>query len=71
MAARDTTAPMMSVTDGRDCVGFILRRHWIDGYAVAYEGFDANQQSLGIFDSQDKAAAEVWRRARGQTEAAP
>ena len=46
---------MVSVYDGQECLGFVLRRHWSNGLAVAYEAFDAHNHSLGIFETQDAA----------------
>ena len=58
-----TKPAMTSVYDGQRCLGFVLKRHWVNGLAVAYEAFSADERPLGIFESQDAAAAEVWRRA--------
>jgi hypothetical protein len=57
---------MVSVYDGRECIGVVLQRFWVGALAVAYEAFTADEQSLGIFSSRDAAAAEVWRHAHGQ-----
>jgi len=45
---------MLSVYDGRDCIGFLLIRgeHEV-------EAFDADSRSLGLFTSQKSAAAAV------------
>jgi hypothetical protein len=56
------TAPMLSVYDGRECIGFILRR----GGGGA-EAFTADDRSVGLFKDDEDAALELWRRARGQT----
>jgi hypothetical protein len=69
MTAEITTKPataMLSVFDGRACIGHIVRRHWVEGWAVAFEAFDNDDHSLGIFPSDQEAAAAIWRRARGQ-----
>jgi hypothetical protein len=49
-----TTAPMLSVYSGRDCVGFILARG-----KLGFECFDAEQHSLGIFPTQRAAVAAL------------
>ena len=55
----ERTTPMLPVYDGRRVVVFILKRHWVGGYAVAWESFDADQRSLGIFASESEAAAAI------------
>ena len=59
---------MASVYDGQRCLGFVLKRHWVNGLAVAYEAFiaDEQSQSLGVFESEQDAATALWRHARGQ-----
>jgi hypothetical protein len=52
---------MLSVYDGQTCCGFILRRR--EG---AFEGFTADEQSIGLFEDEQAAAAAIWRAARGQ-----
>jgi hypothetical protein len=52
----------LSVYDGRECIGFILRH----GVAGA-EAFTADEQSIGTFKNDQAAALELWRRARGQS----
>jgi hypothetical protein len=52
---------MLSVYDGRECIGFILRR----GGGGA-EAFTADDRSVGLFKDDQDAALELWRRARGQ-----
>ena len=45
------TAPaLLSVCDGQHCIGFIL----------AFEGFDREEVSLGIFKTQAAAADAVF-----------
>jgi hypothetical protein len=51
---------LVTVYDGRDCVGHLIRRG-----AAGVEGFDINDQSVGLFENDDAAAAAVWRAARG------
>jgi hypothetical protein len=53
-------AAMVSVYDGRRCVGFVLAR----GQA-GFESFTADQVSLGTFPTQHEAAAAL------RTEATP
>jgi hypothetical protein len=65
------TAPMVSVYDGQTCIGWVLRRHWVNGWAVAYEALDPQERSLGIFSSDHEAAEAVWRSARGQIRSVP
>jgi hypothetical protein len=55
-----------SVYDGQICIGFILRRHWVNKLAVAFEAFAADEQSLGVFESEQAAATAIWRHARRQ-----
>jgi hypothetical protein len=50
---------MLTVTDGRHVVGFLLRRNWVGGYAIAWEAFDRDQRSLGVFGSEREAAAAI------------
>jgi hypothetical protein len=56
------TTPMLSVYDGRECIGFILCRG-----EAGVEAFDVNDRCAGVFKNQETAATELWRRARGQT----
>jgi hypothetical protein len=51
---RPEPARMLSVYDGRVCIGFLLHR---GEYEV--EAFDADSNSLGLFTSQESAAAAV------------
>jgi hypothetical protein len=50
---------MVSVYDGRVCVGHLRR------IPAGTEAFDFNEHSLGVFENDDTAAAAVWRHARG------
>jgi hypothetical protein len=45
---------MLSVYDGRDCIGFLLSRG-----KLGFEAFDSNQQTLGIFTSEKEAADAI------------
>jgi hypothetical protein len=58
------TPAMVSVFDAdkQYCIGFVLSRG-----RIGFEAFSAKNESVGVFDTQSKAAAELWRRARGQT----
>jgi hypothetical protein len=53
-------SPMMFVSDGRDCVGFVFARG-----KSGFEGFDRDERSLGLFDSAAAAANAVFARAEG------
>ncbi len=53
---------MLTVYDGRQAIGFILRR----GRGCA-EAFGADEQTIGLFKNEHDAAAALWRLARGQT----
>ena len=52
------SSPMVSVYDGRDCIGFVLARGKVgfEAYAAAAE------RSLGIYPNQREAAAAIMRR---------
>jgi hypothetical protein len=58
-----TTMIIVYGDDKRVC-GFLLRRYWVNGLAVSFEAFTADERSLGIFGSQAEAAAETQRCAR-------
>jgi hypothetical protein len=58
MTATDT---LLTVTDGRTTLGFVLKRGR-DGA----EGFDVNNKTVGVFKNEDEAARAVWRAAHGQ-----
>jgi hypothetical protein len=47
-------SPLISVYDGRECVGFILPRG-----KPGFEAFDRNERSVGLFPTQRAAAAAV------------
>jgi hypothetical protein len=63
MIARSTdkSSIMVSVFDGRCCIGFVTSRG-----KAGFESFDADQKSIGLFRSEADAAAALWRLARGQ-----
>jgi hypothetical protein len=44
-------SPMVSVYDGRDCLGFVLDRG-----KLGFEAFDREARSLGMFSTQREAA---------------
>jgi hypothetical protein len=44
--------PLVSVYDGQRCLGFILARG-----KTGFEAFAADEQSLGLFQSQKEAVA--------------
>jgi hypothetical protein len=46
--------PLISVYDGRECVGFILARG-----RTGFEAFDRNERSAGLFPTQQAAAAAL------------
>jgi hypothetical protein len=49
------TAPtMLSVYDGRDCIGFILSRG-----KIGFEALDRDEHSIGIFPTQREAANAI------------
>jgi hypothetical protein len=52
---------LVTVYDGRSCVGHLIRRG-----PAGTEGFDVNDQSVGLFENDDVAAAAVWRASRGK-----
>jgi hypothetical protein len=58
MTARSATTPMVSVYDGRACLGFVLSRG-----RAGFEAFDNEQRSLGIYSTQREAAAAITREA--------
>jgi hypothetical protein len=45
-----TITPMLSVYDGRTCIGFVLARG-----RRGFESFDAAENSLGMFPTRDEA----------------
>ena len=53
----NVTTPMVSVYDGRDCLGFILARG-----KLGFEAFDAQERSAGIYPTQREAADALEAR---------
>jgi hypothetical protein len=58
MSTRAPSPTMLSVTDGRQTVGFIFTRG-----PKGFEGFDVNEQSLGFFRSAREAANAITNAA--------
>ena len=52
-----TSSPLVSIYDGRQCVGFVLTR----GHR-GYEAFDAGERSLGMFTTKDAAIGEFVKQ---------
>ena len=52
-------ASLLSVFDGRECIGFIIARG-----KVGFEAFDSDQRSLGTFLSQREAAEAISEKQR-------
>jgi hypothetical protein len=55
------TTPRLSVYDGREFCGFVLRRD------IGVEAFTADEKSIGTFKDEQAAALQIWKRARGQS----
>jgi hypothetical protein len=53
-ASSSTTAPLLTVYDGRACVGFILSRG-----RAGFEAFTADEKSRGLFATQQDATAAL------------
>jgi hypothetical protein len=52
---------MLSVYDGRECVGFVLARG-----RRGFEAFTAAETSLGLFETRDAAVDECVKRNGGE-----
>jgi hypothetical protein len=64
MAATETSKPrgaFVTVFDGRTYIGAIIRRG-----PSGVEGYDASDNSVGVFPDDARAANEIWKRAHGQ-----
>jgi hypothetical protein len=48
------TTPLVSVYDGRTCLGFVLARG-----KLGFEAFTADERSLGTYATQREAAAAI------------
>jgi hypothetical protein len=53
-AATPRAVPLVSIYDGQRCLGFILARG-----KTGFEAFAADEQSLGLFQSQEGAVAAL------------
>jgi hypothetical protein len=60
--AKPPVSSILSVFDERRCIGLILRRG-----PAGVEGFTAENTSLGLFRTEDAAAAAIWKQAHGQS----
>jgi hypothetical protein len=52
--SREHSTPLLAVYNGRTCCGFLLRRGR-DGV----EAFDSDERSLGLFPTEQEAAAAL------------
>jgi len=52
---------ILSVTDGRECIG-----HLIDRGKTGVEAFTVDEVSLGLFKNVQAAATACWQYAHGQ-----
>jgi hypothetical protein len=52
-------SPLSYVYDGRQCLGFILRRG-----KLGFEAIDRDERSLGIFASEREAANAIFNHAQ-------
>jgi hypothetical protein len=59
-----TGLPLSYVYDGKKCVGHVLARG-----RAGYEGFNRNQQSLGLFRTAPEAANAVFDAAANEERA--
>jgi hypothetical protein len=51
------TTPLVSIYDGRECVGFVISRG-----KLGYEALDRAERSLGLFPTQREAADAISAR---------
>jgi len=54
VVTRHADKPLLSVTNGRDTIGFVLSRG-----REGYEAFDASERSLGTFASMREAGNRI------------
>jgi len=54
IVSRGSITPLVSVYDGRDCLGFILARG-----KLGFEALDRDERSLGLFPTQREAAQRI------------
>jgi hypothetical protein len=52
------TTPLVSIYDGRECVGFVISRG-----KLGYEAIDRVERSLGVYQTQGEAAQRVMETA--------
>jgi hypothetical protein len=52
---------ILSVTDGRQAIGFLISRG-----KIGVEAFTADEQSLGLFKNVPAAATACWQHAHHQ-----
>jgi hypothetical protein len=57
MSGPPTTA-LVSIYDGRECVGFVISRG-----KLGYEAIDRAERSLGVYQTQGEAAQRVMETA--------
>jgi hypothetical protein len=63
MSKHSTGSPsLITVYDGREAIGFLVRRG-----PAGIKAFDADGRSIGMFSDEGEAASAVWRYAHGQT----
>jgi hypothetical protein len=60
MSTRTATPSMLTVSVGRETAGFILNRG-----PAGFEGFDAQERSLGLFKSAADAANAIVAEQEG------
>jgi hypothetical protein len=61
VAAKQPAPSTVPVFEGQGHqIGLILRK------PIGVEGFTAENESLGLFATENAAAAAIWRRAHGQ-----
>jgi len=51
MMSGPPTTPLVSICDGRECLGHVLARG-----KAGYEAFDRDDKPIGIFETQRQAA---------------
>jgi hypothetical protein len=56
-----TDPTMLSVYDGRECLGFILARG-----KLGFEAFNRSEISIGMFKTQDAAANTVFNATKDE-----
>jgi hypothetical protein len=60
-ARNNAAAPLVSVYDGRECIGFVLGRG-----RTGFEAFSRSEISLGMFKTQAAAANTVFNATKGE-----